>query len=67
MLESSKARAKEEAEASVAELTSQIADLGQQRDRARTSLTELRDRIDGAIDAAKSSPSSPTPVGVGDA
>lgn len=67
MLEQSKARAKEEAEASVAELTGQIADLAAQRDRARSSLGELRDHLDVAISAAESSPSVPTPVGVGDA
>lgn len=53
MLESSKVRAREEAEASVAGLTTQIEGLITARDGTRTTLGDLRDRLDEAISAAE--------------
>jgi hypothetical protein len=56
MLESSKARAEQEATASVAHLTEQIGDLTATRDRAKAQLGELKASIDSVLD----SPDSPT-------
>ncbi|CAN5625761.1 hypothetical protein BH10ACT1_BH10ACT1_19430 [soil metagenome] len=52
MLESSKVRAQQEADASVAHLTGQIGELTAARDASKSQLAELRTRLDAAIAAA---------------
>lgn len=56
MLETSKRRAKDEAEASVAHLTSQISELTSTRDIARSGLADLRIKLDETIAAAEADP-----------
>ena len=53
MLESSKVRAQQEAEASVAHLTSQIGELTSAREAAKSQLGDLRTRLDKAFAAAE--------------
>ena len=60
MLETSKVRAKKEAEASVAHLAGQIADLTSTRDVARSSLAELRTKLDDAIASPETGPAAPS-------
>lgn len=56
MLETSKRRAEDGAEASVAHLTSQISELTSTRDIARSGLADLRIKLDETIDAAEADP-----------
>jgi chaperonin cofactor prefoldin len=53
MIESSRIEAEQQAQASVAHLTSQVGELTAARESSRTSLAELRAKIDKALSIAE--------------